>query len=69
LEREAVKVGLKINELKTKYIIAARNDTTTRNVGQSVAIGNKHFEVVKEIGYLGLRTWVWKYNEENPDCK
>jgi hypothetical protein len=26
LEREAAKVGLKINEQKTKYMIAARND-------------------------------------------
>jgi hypothetical protein len=33
--------------------IAARNDTTIRDVGQSVAIGDKHFEVVKEFVYLG----------------
>jgi hypothetical protein len=53
LEEEAAKVGLKINEQKTKYMIAARNDTTIRDVGQSVAIGDKHFEVVKEYVYLG----------------
>jgi hypothetical protein len=53
LEGEADKVGLKINEQKTKYMIAARNDTTIRDVGQSVAIGDKHFEVVKEFVYLG----------------
>jgi hypothetical protein len=41
LEGEAAKVGLKINEQKTKYIIAAQNDTTIRDVGQSVAIGDK----------------------------
>jgi hypothetical protein len=41
LEGEAAKVGLKINEQKTKYMIAARNDTTIRDVGQSVAIGDK----------------------------
>jgi hypothetical protein len=29
------------------------NDTTIRDVGQCVAIGNKHFEVVKEFVYLG----------------
>jgi hypothetical protein len=46
LEIEAAKVGLKINEQKTKCMIAARNDTTIRDVGQSVAIGDKHFEVV-----------------------
>jgi hypothetical protein len=38
LEIEAAKVGLKINEQKTKLMIAARNDTTIRDVGQSVAI-------------------------------
>jgi hypothetical protein len=48
LEGEAVKVDLKINEQKTKYMIAARNDRTIRDVGQSVTIGDKHFEVVKE---------------------
>jgi hypothetical protein len=49
LEIEAAKVGLKIHEQKTKYMIAARNDTTIRDVGQSVAIGDKHFEVEKEF--------------------
>jgi hypothetical protein len=34
-------------------MIAARNDRTIRDVRQSVAIGNKHFEVVKEFVYLG----------------
>jgi hypothetical protein len=53
LEGEAAKVGLKINEQKTKYMIAARNDRTIRDMGQSVAIGDKHFEVVKEFVYLG----------------
>jgi hypothetical protein len=52
MEREAVKVGLKLNEQNTKYMIAARNDTTIRDVGQSVAIGDKHFEVIKEFVYL-----------------
>jgi hypothetical protein len=51
---EAAKVRLKINEQKTKYMIAARNDTTIRDVGQSVAIGDKHLEVVKEFVYLGF---------------
>jgi hypothetical protein len=53
LEREAAKVGLKINEQKTKYIITAWNDRMIRDVGQSVAIGDKQFEVVKEFVYLG----------------
>jgi hypothetical protein len=53
MKREAAKVGLKINEQKTIYLIAARNDRTIRDVGQSVAIGDKHFEVVIEFVYLG----------------
>jgi hypothetical protein len=40
LEGEAAKVGLKINEQKTKYMIAAWNDRTIRDVGQS---DDKHF--------------------------
>jgi hypothetical protein len=47
LEGKAAKVGLKINEQKTKYMIAAGNDRMIRDVRQSVAIGDKHFEVVK----------------------
>jgi hypothetical protein len=34
-------------------MIAARNDGTIRDVGQSVAIGDKHFEIVEEFVYLG----------------
>jgi hypothetical protein len=52
LERETAKVGLRINEQNTKYILAAQNDRTIRDLGQSVAIGDKHFEVVKEFVYL-----------------
>jgi hypothetical protein len=53
LKREAAQVGLKINEQKTKYMFAARHDRTIRDMGQSVAIGDKHFEIVKEFVYLG----------------
>jgi hypothetical protein len=45
-EIEAATVGLKTNEQKTKYMIAAWNDRTIHDVGQSVAIGDKQFEVV-----------------------
>jgi hypothetical protein len=48
LEIETAKVRIKINEKKTKYMIAARNDRTIRDVGQNVAI-----EVVKEFVLLG----------------
>ena len=53
LEREANKVGLKVNEAKTKYMIAAGNSRTVRDAGQSVVIGDKTFEVVNEFVYLG----------------
>jgi hypothetical protein len=75
-EIEAAKVGLKINTQKTKYMIAAWNDRTIRDMRQSVAIGDKHFEVVKEFVYLG--SLVTPTNDvsldsgnttKNPDCK
>jgi hypothetical protein len=53
LEREANKVGLKIYESKTKYMIAAGTDRMIRDVGHSVVLGDKTFEVVKEFVYLG----------------
>jgi hypothetical protein len=53
LKKEANKVRLKINENKTKNMIAAGNNRTIRDVGQSVAFGDKTFEVVKEFVYLG----------------
>jgi hypothetical protein len=53
LEGEAAKVGLKIKEQQTIYMIVAWNDRTIGDVGQSVAIGDKQFEVVKGIVYLG----------------
>jgi radical SAM superfamily enzyme len=49
LERKANKVGLKTNENKTKYMIVAGHERTIRDIGQSVAFGDKTFEVVKKI--------------------
>jgi hypothetical protein len=40
LEREANKVELKTSESNAKYMIAARNEKTDRDVGQSVAFGD-----------------------------
>jgi hypothetical protein len=48
LEAEAAKLGLKINEQKTKYIIAAGN-WTILDAGQIVAFGDKNFEVVNKF--------------------
>jgi hypothetical protein len=61
LEKEVAKVGLKINKQKTNYMTAVWNDGTIRDVGQSVAIGDKHFEVVKECVYLGSLIIPTKY--------
>jgi hypothetical protein len=41
-----------INEKKTKYMIAAGNRTIL-DAGQTVAFGDKNFEVVNEFVYLG----------------
>jgi hypothetical protein len=46
-------VRLKINESKTKYMIAAGADRLIRDVGHSVVLGDKTFEVVEEFVYLG----------------
>jgi hypothetical protein len=43
LEGEAAKLGLKINEQKTEYMIAARNDTTIRvHTGATGALHSKN---------------------------
>jgi hypothetical protein len=60
---------LKINESKTKYMIAAGNERTIRDVGQSVT-----FEVVKEFVLLVTPGDTEQLREsgdteENPDCK
>jgi hypothetical protein len=39
---------------RQNIMIAARNEKTIREVGQSMAIGDKHCEVVKEFEYLGI---------------
>jgi hypothetical protein len=48
LEAEAAKVGLKINEQKTKYLIVAGNRTIL-DAGRTVAFGDRNFEVVNEF--------------------
>jgi hypothetical protein len=52
LGREATTVELEINESKTKYMIAAEKSRMIRDVGQSVALGDKTFEVVNEFVHL-----------------
>jgi hypothetical protein len=52
LKGEAVKIGMKINKQNTKYMIAVRNRRIL-NAGQTVAFGDRNFEVFKELMYLG----------------
>jgi hypothetical protein len=74
LEREANKVGLKTNESKTKYIIAAGNVRTIRDVGQSVAFGDFFFLSRQRICVFGIPGDTEQRREsgdteKNPDYK
>jgi len=53
LEREANKVGLHVNEEKTKLLMVAASTRTKQQVGTHLCINNKRFEVVEEFKYLG----------------
>lgn len=52
LEQEAKKVGLSVNTVKTKYMIATRNDNRWGN-SNTVQIGDHNFERVYKFKYLG----------------
>jgi hypothetical protein len=49
LEIEAAKVGLKVNEQKTKYIIAARNDRTIRDMGKAWQLATNTLKSSKNL--------------------
>ena len=53
LEREASKLGLQVNEEKTKLLMVAASARTKQRVGSLLCIGDKKFEVVEEFKYLG----------------
>jgi len=53
IEAEAAKLGLAVNEGKTKYMLSSRKDTHHRRIGQNVTMGSNNFEVVKDFVYLG----------------
>jgi hypothetical protein len=49
LEIEAAKVGLKINEQKTKFMNAARNDRTIRDVGKAWQLATNTLKSSKNL--------------------
>jgi Reverse transcriptase (RNA-dependent DNA polymerase) len=53
MEREANKIGLQVNEDKTKLLMVAASERTKNLVGSHLTIGDKRFEVVNEFVYLG----------------
>lgn len=61
LESEAAKVGVKINEDKTKYIIKHNRDLNAGNF-QKITIGEYNLERVPNFKYLG---YLLTNNSEN----
>jgi hypothetical protein len=53
MEREANKIGLRVNEDKTKFLMVAASARTKSFVGSHLVIGDKRFEVVNDFVYLG----------------
>ena len=53
IEEEAKRVGLEVNEEKTKYMLSTKNNSVTHHLGQNVTIDSYNFEVGKEFVYLG----------------
>jgi hypothetical protein len=51
LEEKTSKLGMEINENKTKYMVTSTNERR-RNTGY-LRIGNKTFEAVQSFQYLG----------------
>lgn len=52
IEKETLKMGLAINETKTKYMYVSRQAQRDR-IGQNVTIGDFNFERVNSFKYLG----------------
>lgn len=52
IESAAVKIGLKVNESKTKYMTTSRTERRDR-IGQNVTMDQYNFERVQEFKYLG----------------
>jgi hypothetical protein len=53
LEKHANRVGLAVNEGKTKFMMVSPSDRTLNLVGADLEINGKKFEVVQNFTYLG----------------
>lgn len=53
LDRESRRMGLMVNEDKTKYLLSAAKQSS--RLGSSIQVGNHNFEVVKNFVYLGTQ--------------
>jgi hypothetical protein len=53
LEKEANRMGLRVNEEKTKFLMVCPSERTKNLVGSYLQVGDKRFEVVTEFTYLG----------------
>lgn len=53
IESEATKMGLAVNEDKTKFMLSTRNESQHHRLGQNITMDSYSFEVVKDFVYLG----------------
>jgi len=67
IESEAAKMGLAVNEAKTKCMLSSKKDSQHRRLGQNVTIGSYNFEVVRDFVYLG--TAVSSRNDTSAEIK
>lgn len=53
IKEEAMRVGLRVNETKTKYMVSTMKESRTHHPGSIVSFDSSNFEVVEEFIYLG----------------
>lgn len=53
IERKARRVGLIINEEKTKFLVISRTQTAQKRIGPVLYLEGYRFEVVNQFTYLG----------------
>ena len=72
LNEAAVKMGLQVNEEKTKYMICNENKKIQGRTDQQLKIGENRFEKVQRFVYLGSQMNVANSEKQemnmNPKC-